>query len=173
VDAGRKIHRRDFYRFVESLAEIAAQRVGLAAREANVVTLADRMPASAQLQRDLYNAVTAFLSSHQHQWKEGGVGPVSNSGACLFVFHGRRPDDTSVPVLAALQKASSQLTGTRPGFITVQYDDIEPSDLASVHLRRKAGAVSYYPFAKDENSHVVATAFSAYRGLVVSEQGRG
>jgi hypothetical protein len=82
-------------------------------------------------------------------------------------------DDHSAPQLEALKKAASQFSGARPAFIAVQYDDVTVADLALPHLRRRAGLLSYHLFMKTGASHVVATYFSAYGGLVATESGIG
>ena len=72
-----------------------------------------------------------------------------------------------------MKKATTQFSGTCPAFIAVQFDDILPSDLLLVNLRRRVGILSYGLFLQKGASHVIATCFSAYKGLVANNAGIG
>jgi hypothetical protein len=80
----------------------------------------------------------------------------------------KREDDHSKPILDALKKAATQFSCTRPAIIAVQFDDIEPTDLLSVHLRRRTGLLSYHLFHQCAVDHVLATYFAPYRGLTAT-----
>ncbi len=100
-------------------------------------------------------------------------GALSDGRCCLVVVRSSREDDHSLPQLEAMKKAATQFSRTRPAFIAVQYDDLTVQDLAKVHIRRRAALLSYYLFLKRRESHVSATCFSAYGGVVASAQGVG
>lgn len=211
TDAGRKIHRREFYRFIDAIADALATRMTSGVREVVVVTLDGRLPADDARQQELRTATATLLaegdrgeltgtffkiareqfdSNLGHQptttteafyahcrelygencHVSGGYG---ETGCCFIVVRSRREDDHSAPQLEALRKAASQFSGTRPGFIAVQYDDITVQDLLQPQLRRRAGLLSYYLFLKDRASHVTATCFSIYGGIAASERGIG
>ena len=85
----------------------------------------------------------------------------------------RKEDDHSKPVLEAIKKAATQFSGTRPGFIAVQFDDLRPQDLLLPHLRRNMGLLSYYLFHQCQAEHVAATYFCIFGGLTAFERGIG
>lgn len=210
-DAGRKIHRKDFYRFVEALGELTVARVASGAKEIVLITLNDRLPAEERRQNALREAAKRLLSEDALARIEGDffvitregydprleqasftgqkefykvcrelygdnchvAGPMTSDGVCLVVVRSQREDDHSDPLLEAMKKATKQFSGKRPAFIAIQFDDIEPADLLLRHMRRRVGILSYYLFQRSDASHVAATYFSAYRGLVVSETGIG
>jgi hypothetical protein len=210
-DAGRKIHRKDFYRFIDAVGELTAGRALSGVKEILLVTLNQRLPAEEQLQTTLREAASKLLADDSVQRVEGDfftitreeygsrleqavfagerefykicrelygenchvAGSLTQQGACLIAVRSRREDEHSDPMLAAMKKASQQFSGSRPAFIAMQFDDIEPRDLLLRHLRRRVGILSYYLFQRDDASHVAATYFSAYRGLVVSDNGVG
>ncbi len=210
-DAGRKVHRKDFYRFMDTMGGLLESRARSGAKEVLLVTLHDRMPASLGQQRALSEAAKRLLSqpnlvriegeffavtleahdprlelalaTGQHEayrlcremygnncHVSGSIGP---DGACLVIIRSQDEDDPSGAILDAMKKATSQFSKTRPAFIAVQFEDIEPSDLLLHDLRRRAGLLSYYLFRRAEASHVAASYFCAYGGLVVSEPGVG
>lgn len=207
VDAGRKVHRRDFYRFVDSLGSVLEQHARKGSRNVVVVTLEDRLPAadgrleavrsgvrrllqpenngledrvngdfftakrepSDRLEAlltstdSLYGACTQLYGQNCH-----AAGPIGSPGTCLIVVRSRREDDTSKPLLEAMKKGVSQCSGKRPAFIAVQYDDIQPSDLATPALRRRTAILSNFLFQRDRKAeHVVAARFSAFAVHVV------
>lgn len=210
-DAGRKIHRKDFYRFIDAVGELTANRALSGVKEIMLVTLDDRLPAEERQQNTLRQAASRFLSdtglprldgdfftitreeygSRLEQAASSGerefykvcrdlygdnchvAGSMTPDGVCLVIVRSRREDDHSDPMLEAMKKAGKQFSGTRPGFIAMQFDDIEPADLLLRHMRRRVGILSYYLFQRSDCSHVAATYFSAYRGLVVSDKGIG
>jgi hypothetical protein len=210
-DAGRKIHRKDFYRFVEALGQLIMARVSSGVKEILLVTLNDRLPAEEQRQNVLREAANRLLSedaltrsegdffvitrerydskleqasfSGQHEFYKvcrelyGNncqvAGPMTPDGVCLVIVRSKREDDHSGPMLETMKKATKQFTGKRPAFIAIQFDDIEPADLLLRHMRRRIGILSYYLFQRGDASHVAATYFSAYRGVIVSEVGIG
>lgn len=210
-DAGRKIHREDFYRFIDAIGDLIQTRALSGSMEVLLITLKDRLPADEQRQRDLREAAKLLMSDSTLMVIEQdffkitredfdsvmGNGSVSNEsefygvcrtlygpnchvsgvmapdGICLVVMRSQRADDTSKPLLEAMKKATTQFSGTRPAFIAVQFDDVLPSDLLLAHLRRRVGIISYYLFLEKDASHVMATCFSAYKGLVTSDVGIG
>jgi hypothetical protein len=210
-DAGRKIHRKDFYRFVDTVADLLESRVSSGANEVFLITLQDRLPAAHKAQRALRQAVKDLISRPSLARIDGDFfavtlqtpdpklnlaftsdqraayrvcqqifgdnchlsGAQSPDGTCLLVMRSQRPDDTSAALLDAMKKATTQFSRSRPAFIAVQYEDIEPSDLLLRSLRRKAGILSYYLFHRPESVHLAATWFCAYRGLVAGKIGVG
>lgn len=210
-DAGRKIHRKNFYRFVDALGDLIVARVSSGIKEILLVTLNDRLPAEERLQNALRDAAKRLLSEHALKRVEGDffvvtregydsrlehasvsgqrefykicrelygdnchvAGPITPEGACLVIVRSQREDDHSDPMLEAMKKATKQFSRKRPAFIAMQFDDIEPADLLLRHMRRRVGLLSYYLFQQSDASHVSATYFSAFRGLVVSEAGIG
>jgi hypothetical protein len=211
VDAGRKIHRKDFYRFIDALTPQIMARIESGASEVLVITLDDRLPSRMAQQLRLRAATKLMLentnrgalqedfftidrddfsnrlagSSYKDPEQFYRVcrsaygenchvsGAAGDSASCLIVMRSRREDDHSKPLLDALKKAALQFSTTRPGFIAVQFDDIAPSDLLSIHLRRRIGLLSYYLFHECPAQHVVATYFCIYGGLSASPKGIG
>jgi len=101
------------------------------------------------------------------------AGNVTVPGGWLVVMRSRKEDDTSKPLLKAMRKAVGQLSGKRPSFIAVQFQDIEPADLMLPHLRRRMGILSYALFGHYGASHVNATAFTGFGAVVAHERGIG
>lgn len=205
-DAGRKIHRKDFYRFIDTICDLLVSRATAGSKEVLVVTLHDRMPAALDQQRALNQTVKEVLSRSAHARIEGDFfavtlqaldprlelawppdpdelhrlckeiygnnchvsGPIGPDGACLVIVRSQKEDDTSAPILNAMKKATSQFSRTRPAFVAVQFEDIEPSDLLSRPLRRRVGLLSNLLFHRPDTSHLAATYFCAYLGLVES-----
>ena len=208
-DAGRKIHRKDFYRFIDAVGELTASRAFSGRKEIMLVTLEDRLPVEERQQNTLRQAAIEFLSDNAPPRLNGEfftmtreeydsrleqaasfgerefyrvcrdlygdnchvAGSITPHGVSLVIVRSRREDDHSYPMLEAMKKASKQFSGTRPGFIVMQFDDIEPADLLLRHMRRRCGILSYSLFRRVYATHVAATCFTAYRGLVVSDQG--
>jgi len=208
-DAGRKIHRKDFYRFIDAVGELTASRAFSGRNEIMLVTLEDRLPVEERQQNTLRQAAIEFLSDNAPPRLNGEfftmtreeydsrleqaasfgerefyrvcrdlygdnchvAGSITPHGVSLVIVRSRREDDHSYPMLEAMKKASKQFSGTRPGFIVMQFDDIEPADLLLRHMRRRCGILSYSLFRRAYATHVAATCFTAYRGLVVSDQG--
>jgi hypothetical protein len=61
ADAGRRIHRKDFYRFIEATAPAREAHATLNRREVIVITLRDRLSPNATNQADLRRAVANIL----------------------------------------------------------------------------------------------------------------
>lgn len=61
VDAGRKIHRKHFYRFIDSISRELQQRGESGADDVFVITLDDRLPSEEGAQRDLRKAFQQFM----------------------------------------------------------------------------------------------------------------
>lgn len=210
-DAGRKIHRKDFYRFIDALSDIVQTHALSGRNEVLIITLKDRLPVDKERQRMLRDATKLFMSDpaqtvieqgffkitrDNSDWAMGDfsasderefyracqaiygpnchiAGLKAPEGVCLIVMRSQKEDDTSKPLLEAMKKAATQFSGTRPAFISVQFDDILPSDLLLLDMRRRVGILSYYLFQRKEASHVTAIRFSAFKGLVASNSGIG
>jgi hypothetical protein len=178
TDAGRKIHRREFYRFIDAIADALTTRMTSGAREVVLVTLEGRLPADDAHQRELRTATATLLAEGDRRELTGTFftiarehvdsnlgrqskttteafyagcrelygenchvsGGYSESGCCFIVVRSRRQDDHSAPQLEALRKAASQFSGTRSGFIAVQYDDNYGSGSASAAAPPSRGA---------------------------------
>lgn len=211
ADAGRKIHRKDFYRFIDALGPKIADRAANGASEVLLVTVEDRFPAVMERQDALRDALSRMLSAGHIDHEAGDFftinredyrkhlgptplssekelyrscqdafgdnchasGAMTEKGSCLVVVRSRREDDTSKPLLEALKKAASQLSGSRPSFIAVQFDEIQPADLTLPHLRRRAGLFSYVLFEERRVPHLAAIYFCAYGGTQITSQGVG
>ncbi|MGH8634237.1 MAG: hypothetical protein ACRET7_08900 [Burkholderiales bacterium] len=211
ADAGRKIHRKDFYRFIDAIGPKIAQRAENGANEVLVVTLEDRLPSDTAQQNALRAAAIRMLADPNIGQFDGNFftivrdnyagrlraaaaksqsefykacsddygedchasGAMTPDGGCLIVMRSHRADDHSRPLLEAIKKAATQLSGKRPGFIAVQFDDITPADLVLAHLRRRAGILSYYLFHEYKAAHVAAAYFCVYGGLTASPGGLG
>lgn len=208
ADAGRQIHRKDFYRFIDALApqiiDDAKVNYGIL-----LVTLQERLPSDVEHQRILRHAAKKMLSAptvptiqgaffiiERRKFEEltgttqisgveelyrqcrdafgenchvsGATGPQTN---CLVVMRSLREDDHSKPIYRALKHADRQFSSKQPSFIFLQFDDIEPRDLLSRHLRRRMGILSYAFFYKRQPSHVAAVCCCAYNGLISSPNG--
>lgn len=69
ADAGRKIHRKDFYRFIDALAPVITARAEGGADEVLIVTVEDRFPSDAGSQATLKAAASEMLEhSDQHEF---------------------------------------------------------------------------------------------------------
>jgi hypothetical protein len=210
ADAGRKIHRKDFYRFLDGISRDLMPRIECGANEIILITLGDRLPAdhAAQsqlrfatqrllkdpkltmiqesfftIEREDFSKRLPTLSSNIKQFYKDCrsaygdnchvSGVLTENARCLIVMRSRREDDHSKPILDALKKAATQFSCARPAFIAVQFDDIEPTDLLSVHLRRRTGLLSYYLFHECAADHVLATYFAPYRCLTATSTNVG
>ena len=209
ADAGRKIHRKDFYRFMDAVLPQILTRAESCADEVLLVTLDDRLLADSASQLHLRSATRRLLKDATLTTIQEGFfaieretfskrfagaayqdtkefyktcrsaygenchvsGVLTPKSRCLVVMRSKREDDHSKPIQEALKKATTQLSRTRPGFIAVQFDDIDPSYLLSVHLRRRTGLISYHLFHACAADHVAATQFSIYGGLSASARG--
>jgi hypothetical protein len=115
-------------------------------------------------ERDFYKACCDAYGKDCHV-----SGALTADGGCLVVMRSRREDDHSKPQVLVIKKAASQLSGTRPGFIAVQYADIEPVDLTLPHLRWRAGLLANGVFHGQKADHVAGVYFCAFAGLHVSD----
>jgi hypothetical protein len=205
ADAGRKIHRKDFYRFVNGISPDLIPRIKSGANEIILITLDDRLPADHGSQSQLRYVMQRLLKDPNLTQLEESFfrvereafskrlptmptsvkqlyedcrsvygdnchvsGVLTENACCLILMRSKREDDHSKPILDALKKAATQFSRTRPAFIAVQFDDIEPTDLLSVHLRRRTGLLSYHFFHQYAADHVLATYFAPYRGLTAT-----
>lgn len=210
ADAGRKVHRPDFYRFIDEVSDATVSRALAGFRELLLVTVADRFPHENDRRRMLVDATRRAIVEPGADCDANGqftierrsldelgpvriadarelhaacrnkfghychvAGPATESGACLVVARSCRGDDTSKPLLDALKKAQEQLASDRPGFIAMQFNDIEPQALILPHLRERCAIVSNYLFRSRTCEHLAATYFCAYAGLHIAEQGIG
>ena len=203
ADAGRKIHRKDFYRFIDAIGPRIMEYAKNSIRSVLVITLNDRMLPDVESQRVLRTATSRVLTEANLTQLSGpnfvverepyerrlantdfieskelyaacskafgpnchAAGVMSETGGCLVVVRSRREDDPSKPQLEALKKATSQLTGNHPGFIALQFEDIEPPDLTLPHLRRRAAILANVVFHSNDSSHLAAVYHTAYGGL--------
>ncbi len=202
VDAGRKIHRKDFYRFIDVFGPTIESRAVSGANEIMVITVADRLSGNAVQQRELASACEKVfanpnLQPFKNDWYSlelqsidvldpsvrtnphdlsaecrrvfgaqcHAAGMTTESGGSLVVVRSRKPDDTSKPILDALKKAQSQLSGTLPGFIAVQLDDIEPADLTLPHLCRRLALLTNHLFHVRDSNLLAGVYFCPYRSL--------
>jgi hypothetical protein len=210
ADAGRRIHRKDFYRFMDAIASGIPSHAESEGAFVIVVTLRDRLLSDEKSQRELRGAVTIVLSKsgpptvidrnfrvERRQYPEclNGV-PCDNrrrlygacvsafgagchvagglnrrGGGCLVVMRSEAEDDTSRPLLDAMRKAASQFSRTRPSFIAVQFQEIEPADLILPHFRRRIGILTHALFDHYGAQHVNAAYFCGF-GAVVARDGR-
>jgi hypothetical protein len=72
TDAGRKIHRREFYRFIDAIAGALTTRMTADVREVVVITLEGRMPADDAQQGELRTATATLLA-------DGGCGQLTGT----------------------------------------------------------------------------------------------
>jgi hypothetical protein len=210
ADAGRRIHRKDFYRFMDAIAPGIPSHAESEEAFVIVVTLRDRLLPDEKSQRELRGAVTIVLSKsgpptvidrnfrvERRQYPEclNGVpcddrrrlygacvsafgsgchvagGLNRRGGGCLVVMRSEAEDDTSGPLLDAMRKAASQFSRTRPSFIAVQFQEIEPADLILPHFRRRMGILTHALFDHYGAQHVNAAYFCGF-GAVVARDGR-
>jgi len=210
-DAGRKIHRNDFYRFVDGISTALMDRAANGKNEVILVAVRDRMPSAMKLQNQLRSAAIRLISSlngdrETSDWftidriESAGLwgstpltnerelyrvyteafgencnvaGPITENGSCFVVARSDRLDDHSKPILEAMQKAITQLTGSVPGFVAVQFDDLRPDDLRLTHLRDRMALLSNYLFHTRSTTHVAGVFFRAYDGLTATHLGLG
>ena len=211
MDAGRKIHRKDFYRLIDKIGSTLADRATDGRNEILIITLDNRLPRDTASQSEL-RAATLKVADNQAPTSVRGPffhvercqfedclphapldseaafykacreafgqnchvsGAMTPRGKCLVVMRSQREDDHSKPLLAAMRSAASQLSGKSPGFIVVQFDDIDVSDLLSPHLRRRMGILSHALFLQYGALHVTATYFCVYGGLARNRKGIG
>ncbi len=211
TDAGRKIHRKDFYRFIDAIGPSLAERAKGGNDEVLVITLHDRLPKNTANQAELRSATAQIMGEEAPTSIRGSFfrierenyadrlsaapidnergfykaccdtfgrdchvsGAITPDGRCLVVMLSLREDDHSKPLLEAMRKAASQLSGTCSGFIAVQFHEIVPADLVLPHLRRRAGILSCALFGHYGGSHVNAIRFCIYGGLAASKEGVG
>jgi hypothetical protein len=207
ADAGRKIHRKDFYRLLEPLERDLVRRAETGAREVLLVTLRDRLPSAVTKQQKLRDAVRKLASGSTEPSLEGGyfsvkretfepaleraraighyafhkaciaaygenihvAGPMSDAGLCVVVMRSEMEDDTSKPWLAAMEKAATQFSGSRPGFIAVQFNDLGTDQLMGPHFRRRAKILTSVLCRRPDAAHVTAVFICPYRGLIKDE----
>ncbi|MGE0678797.1 hypothetical protein [Pseudolabrys sp.] len=62
ADAGRKIHRKDFYRFIDKIEKALERRAATGAKEVLLITLSERLPSDAEKQKTLVDAVLRAVS---------------------------------------------------------------------------------------------------------------
>jgi hypothetical protein len=209
ADAGRKIHRGDFYRFMDSIGSALQDHAQRNARDVLLITIHDRLPSNVSSHRLLKDAASKVLldpgltmingpfftvEREPYDVRLAGI-PLSNSrdfysscvqafgqnchvsgvatqsGCCIIAMRSQREDDHSKPVRDALKKAATQLSGSLPGIIAVQYEDIKPQDLTLPHFRRRAAIIDNSIFYSDESAHLAAIYNCAYNGLHIVSGG--
>ena len=79
-DAGRKIRRKDFYRFIEALSDLIVVRVSHGVKEILLVTLNDRLPAEKRRQNELREAAKRLLREHALTRVEGDFFVITREG---------------------------------------------------------------------------------------------
>lgn len=209
ADAGRKIHRKDFYRFMEGIRPALEQHRQFDRREILKITLNDRLSPNQAYQAELRQAASRMLSADAEPIRVGRdfrierlpaskhiqpdsladprllyaacraefgdnthiAGSMDETAGCLVVMRSDKADDTSSPILEAMQDAASQFSGDYPSFIAIQFQEIEPADLMLAHLRRRMGILSGALFDHYEATHVNAVHFSGF-SAVVARDGR-
>ncbi|HEV2605654.1 MAG TPA: hypothetical protein VGU24_18555 [Microvirga sp.] len=72
ADAGRQIHRKDFYRFMEAIAPALTRHAEQRQREVLLITLDARLPSNTPEQASLVKAVAALLDHGTRRTAEGG-----------------------------------------------------------------------------------------------------
>ena len=207
ADAGRKIHRKDFYRFIDALKIGIADCMKNSSRTVLTITLDDRLSPDTASQRALRTAALRVLKEDRvtkciganfqierepYEQRFARVnfadskelyaacsdlfganchasGAMNEIGGCLVVVRSRQEDDHSKPQLEALKKATSQLSGDHPGFIALQFEEIEPPDLTLPHVKRRAAILANAVFHSKESSHLAAVYHTAYGGLHPAE----
>ena len=71
ADAGRKIHRKDFYRLLATIERELVQRAESGCREVLLVTLHDRLPSNTSRQRPLREALLRMVSDSELSSTDG------------------------------------------------------------------------------------------------------
>lgn len=90
ADAGRKIHRHDFYRFMDAIGSELAERLSAPAREAIVVTLCGRLPSDETHQAELRSATRRVLRQSDLQTLRGSFFSISRED-CSVRLQGESP----------------------------------------------------------------------------------
>lgn len=209
ADAGRKIHRKDFYRLLEPLEKYLLRRADIGANEVLLVTLCDRLPSEASKKQKVREAIKRFAMDSEEVAAAGEffsitrapfapsleaarkvdqrafykacvaiygenvhvAGPMSDNGRCIVVMRSEMEDDTSKPWLEAMEKAATQFSGSRPGFIAMQFNDLATDELMRPHFRRRAEILSRAVCRRPDAAHVAAIFICPYRGLMQDKDG--
>lgn len=79
----------------------------------------------------------------------------------------KREHDSSKPLLEAMRKAASQLSGRRPGFIAIQDHGIAAADLMLPRVQRRAAILSLALFGRYGGSHVTAIYVTAFGAVIL------
>ena len=208
ADAGRQIHRKDFYRFMEAIRPALELHSQLQRKVVLVITLKARLSPDISRQAELASGSSAMLGADAPTFADGrnakferipyselledvptldekslwGIcrkmfgenihvaGGLTEHGGCIVIMRSDREDDTSKPLIEAMRKAASQLSGKHPAFIAIQDHGIEAADLMLPHLCRRAAILSYALFIHYGAKHVNATYFTGF-GAVVDHKG--
>lgn len=203
ADAGRQIHRKNFYRFIDSVAPSIEARAMQPGCDVLVVTLVERLSSRTsdqqQIRVDLgtmlsagprelvraayrmerkrydecladaplndrrayYEACQRAFGSNCHA--AGMIDPLGECG-CLIVMRSDREDDTSLPLLEAMRKAASQLSGKRPSFIAVQFNNVASEDISRLSIMRRTQMLATALFFQYGAAHVNGMPFSGFGG---------
>lgn len=113
-------------------------------------------------QDKLYRACKNRFGENIHV--SGGIG---GDFGCTVAMHSEREDDTSAPWLEAMRKAASQLTRTRPGFISIQFQEVDGPGLLSASLRRRAAILCAALFTHYEARHVNGVHICGFRSGIL------
>jgi len=74
ADAGRQVHRKDFYRFMEDIAPALSDHLQLSRQEVLLITLKGRLPPGGDTRSDLIGAVEAMAKEEAPAFIEGSFG---------------------------------------------------------------------------------------------------
>jgi len=87
------------------------------------------------------------------------------------MMRSHRDDDTSKPLLDAMRKAATQLSGQLPGFIAVQEHGMDVEELMLPHVHRRSIVLSYALFGHYGATHVNAVYVTCF-GAIDLHDGR-
>ncbi|RUU14166.1 hypothetical protein EOD23_01940 [Mesorhizobium sp. USDA-HM6] len=71
ADAGRQIHRKDFYRFMDNIAPVLTKHAELRRPEVLIISLASRLPSNITQQAELLQATASILQDQSPSIVEG------------------------------------------------------------------------------------------------------
>src|SRR5258706_14528167 len=82
-----------------------------------------------------------------------------------------REDDHSRLHIEALKSALDQLPSDNASMVALQFEDIEPRDLALSHLRRRISLLDNYIFHHERGRQIAAIYHAPFDGVHVAEGG--
>jgi hypothetical protein len=92
ADAGRKIHRKDFYRFIDAIGEEITNRAAAGANEILVVTVDDRMPSDTERQARLRSATRRMLAEPSLARTDGQFFNITRESSARLASEARARD---------------------------------------------------------------------------------